>query len=607
LRKVLSKTVSGNQLILDTKQASLAEAFTRIVLDTTITLSFSGSPGGGKKAWARQPYLAPGVQVRAGEIILDGQTLFDGLINGKHVSITIDSGSFSFQPSLNVGWDIGLFSQEVHAIASGTASLDLKPKIEASAAFSKSGEVLITYLPIPLEWASIPASIDFSLYAGYEADMDIEGHAIFDMSGQTTVTVGGRFLDGNFSTIWETDNDWSAGTPVWDAEGNANAKVYLRPEISIKVLHVAGPYTDVVPYLDFDGSVTFNPYCWEWGIYAGLEANVGLELDIFVTSKSFNVPLYTAETKLAGDEDCPSDTTPPDSVTDLTASNPTSKSIKLTWAAPGDDGNLGTASQYDIRYSTSNITSSNWSSATQCTGEPAPQIAGSPESFTVTGLSSNTTYYFAIKTADEVSNWSGLSNVPSRKTEPGDSTTVTDIDGNVYKTIKIGNQWWMAENLKVTHYCNGDAIPTEAYCSYNYDEGNVVIYGRLYSWYAAVDSRNIAPAGWHTPSNAEWQTLIDYLGGHAVAGGKMKETGTTHWKSPNAGATNESGFTALPGGIRGLGGDFYYMGVGAYFWSSTEPWSGTASFCDLSYANSEVYLTINYEPQYLFSVRCVRD
>jgi hypothetical protein len=305
LRKVVSKTISGNQLILDTKQASLAEAFTRIVLDTTVTLSFSGSPGGGKNTWGRQPYLAPGVQIRAGEIILDGQTLFDGLVNGKHVSITIDSGSFSFQPSLNVGWDIGLFSQEVHAIASGTAALDLKPKIEASAAFSKSGEVLITYLPIPLEWASIPASIDFSLYAGYEASMNIAGHATFDMSGQATVTVGGRYQDGDFSTIWETDSDWSAGSPVWGAEGNANAKVYLRPEISIKVLHVAGPYADVVPYLDFDGSVTLNPYCWEWGIYAGLEANVGLELDIFVYSKSFSKQLFSIEKKLAGGEDCP--------------------------------------------------------------------------------------------------------------------------------------------------------------------------------------------------------------------------------------------------------------------------------------------------------------
>lgn len=138
--------------------------------------------------------------------------------------------------------------------------------------------------------------------------------------------------------------------------------------------------------------------------------------------------------------------------------------------------------------------------------------------------------------------------------------TVTDYDGNVYQTVLIGDQCWMMENLKVTHYRNGDPIPhvtdgvtwgnltSGAYCNYNNDEGNVATYGRLYNWYAVDDSRNIAPAGWHVPSDAEWQTLVDYLGGDAVAGGKMKEAGTTHWASPNTGATNESGFTALPGG-----------------------------------------------------------
>ncbi len=114
----------------------------------------------------------------------------------------------------------------------------------------------------------------------------------------------------------------------------------------------------------------------------------------------------------------PPDTIPPASVTDLATSNPTSSSIKLTWTAPGDDGNSGTASLYDIRYSTSNITTSNWNSATQCNDEPSPKVAGSSESFTVTALSSHTKYYFALKTADEVPNWSGISNVDTGKTTP---------------------------------------------------------------------------------------------------------------------------------------------------------------------------------------------
>ncbi|MCP4709985.1 MAG: hypothetical protein GY869_15280, partial [Planctomycetes bacterium] len=159
-----------------------------------------------------------------------------------------------------------------------------------------------------------------------------------------------------------------------------------------------------------------------------------------------------------------------------------------------------------------------------------------------------------------------------------------EIDRYKYKTVKIGDQIWMAENLKVTRYRNGDVIPritdnttwgnltTGAQCEYNNDLSFVDTYGRLYNWFALVDSRNISPAGWHVPTYADWQTLVDFLGGSSVAGGKMKEAGSAHWTSPNTGATNASGFCALPGGYRGsiYNGNFYYMGSYAFFWYSTE-------------------------------------
>ncbi len=140
----------------------------------------------------------------------------------------------------------------------------------------------------------------------------------------------------------------------------------------------------------------------------------------------------------------------------------------------------------------------------------------------------------------------------------------------------------MAENLKVTHYRNGDAIPnvtnntewagltTGAYGNYINDINNFHTYGGLYNWYAVVDGRNMAPVGWHVPSDAEWQVLVNYLGGHAVAGGKMKEIGSTHWCTPNIDATNESGFSALPGGYRHYHGDYGGMGNNELFWSTTE-------------------------------------
>ncbi|MBC8345375.1 MAG: fibronectin type III domain-containing protein [Candidatus Marinimicrobia bacterium] len=164
--------------------------------------------------------------------------------------------------------------------------------------------------------------------------------------------------------------------------------------------------------------------------------------------------------------------------------------------------------------------------------------------------------------------------------------TVTDIDGNDYKTVKIGGQAWMAENLKVTKYRDGSAIPkvhsnsdwsnltTGAYAVYNDDDGNANTYGYLYNWYAITDNRIIAPTGWHVPTDDEWTTLIGFLGNDP--GGKLKETGTAHWNSPNTGATNESGFTAIPGGSRASsiysssGGYFSSVGSQGLYWSSTK-------------------------------------
>lgn len=199
-----------------------------------------------------------------------------------------------------------------------------------------------------------------------------------------------------------------------------------------------------------------------------------------------------------------------------------------------------------------------------------------------------------------------------------DPSLVKDIDGNVYKTVKIGDQWWMAENLKVTHYLNGEAIAhvtdssawsnlsSGAYCEYGNNSSNVSTYGRLYNWYAVDDSRGLAPAGWHVSTYSEWQTLIDFLGGDDVAGGKMKETGTTHWTSPNTGATNESGFTALPGGVRGDDGPFYDLKNKAFLWSSLDGGNYDGWFRVLSFDISEIHREDSHKRSG-FSVRCVMD
>jgi uncharacterized protein (TIGR02145 family) len=211
----------------------------------------------------------------------------------------------------------------------------------------------------------------------------------------------------------------------------------------------------------------------------------------------------------------------------------------------------------------------------------------------------------------------------------GETGTVTDIDGNVYHTVVIGTQEWMVENLKVTHYRNGDAIPnvTKAslwenpplgsYCDYDNNSDNSAIYGHLYNWYAITDYRNITPVGWHPPTDEEWRTLLRYLGMSQAEvensgwngtdeGGKLKEAGYSHWQSPNLGATNESGFTALPGGYRGSPGVFVGLGNSTHFWTTTSFTSYYAYTRYLGNGNSNIGYT-PYEKCYGFSVRLVRD
>jgi uncharacterized protein (TIGR02145 family) len=194
--------------------------------------------------------------------------------------------------------------------------------------------------------------------------------------------------------------------------------------------------------------------------------------------------------------------------------------------------------------------------------------------------------------------------------------TVTDTDGNVYHTVKIGTQIWTAENLKTTKYNDGTAIPqttvipwgdltTGAYCWYNDSSQYKTIYGALYNWYA-VNTGKLAPAGWHVPTDAEWDTLAEYLGGDSVAGGKLKNTGTTYWSSPNTGATNSSGFSALPGGYRGDSGGFSNVGNTGCWWSATEYDASDAYHRGLDCINFNLFRGYYYK-SCGFSVRLLRN
>jgi uncharacterized protein (TIGR02145 family) len=191
---------------------------------------------------------------------------------------------------------------------------------------------------------------------------------------------------------------------------------------------------------------------------------------------------------------------------------------------------------------------------------------------------------------------------------------VIDYDGNVYKTVKIGSQTWMAENLKSTHYSDGTPIESFAY---NNDTSHARVYGRLYRWSAAMGEaassttnpsgvQGASPVGWHIPSDAEWQVLINLFGGDAVAGGKLKEADTVHWASPNTGATNESRFTVLPSGWFDFTGEFRRIGEWTFITTATRPGSYSVYTRVLKYDLTSANRG-DLHPDDAVPIRCVKD
>jgi uncharacterized protein (TIGR02145 family) len=237
-------------------------------------------------------------------------------------------------------------------------------------------------------------------------------------------------------------------------------------------------------------------------------------------------------------------------------------------------------------------------------------------SVNVGGLAPNSTYYIRAYATNSIG--TGYGNELIIRTFTG---TVTDIDGNQYNTVTIGTQLWMAENLKTTKYQSGALIGTttpsqlditaESNPKYQWpagaDENKVATYGRLYTWYAITDERNVCPVGWHIPTNAEWLITANYLGGVSVAGSKMREAGLTHYSVENSDATNESGFTALPAGYRNQEGYFGGMFDSTGIWTST-PRSATEAYpITLNYGSTYIGFNTPFTMNFAFSVRCLKN
>jgi len=240
--------------------------------------------------------------------------------------------------------------------------------------------------------------------------------------------------------------------------------------------------------------------------------------------------------------------------------------------------------------------------------------------FTITGTPlSGGTAWFGIEIGGYKCSFSR--NVEALPTS-GYGQNISDIDGNTYKTVYIGSQQWMAENLKTTKYNDGTVIPqlaeiskwktdtSGAWSIYNNDVANNIKHGKLYNWFVVnkinTMKKNVCPAGWHVPENIEWYDLVYYLGGTQIAGGKMKEVGTLNWTTPNANATNSSLFTALPSGKRSSDASFTALTTGTSFWTASEDGLTTAFNKNLGYNNGLIFESSSSNKSG-YSIRCIKD
>ena len=403
-------------------------------------------------------------------------------------------------------------------------------------------------------------------------------------------------------------------------------------KIPIAILYISPTTGTLTTVFTFDGSASHDGSSSTAGLMYRWDANSDGNWDIDWTTESiievtFNAPgSYEVIMEVKNAEE--------NSATD-------SKHITVTNSGGGILPTVSTTSVTNIAQNTAtcggNVTDQGtssvtargvcWSTSSNPTTSDSHTTDGSGTgTFTsnITGLTAATSYY--VRAYATNSSGTAYGNQQSFITSGGGSSGVpcpgipiVSYEGQTYNTVLIGSQCWLKENLNVGTMINISQDATnngiiEKYC-YENNPANCAVYGGTYQWqemmqYSLTSGvQGICPTGWHLPSVDEWTTLTTFLGGESIAGGKLKEAGFTHWLSPNTGATNSSGFTALPGGVRNVYGESRYLGASATFWSSTVQSAGTDIYAIMRGAShvTEGFSGGTQGAKEGYAVRCVKD
>ena len=551
LRKVISINYSGDSVVLGTEQATLPEAFEELYVSGLHTLKPENII---ESKMAEGSRLIPTRGENTFTIEMD-QILYDADGNhetsGDQIKIV---GTYEFDAEFFFAHDllaIPCAYLETWTYTEEELSIDIIAEVQWEFGEELAFDIAELKL-VPIMFGFIPVTPELKIKAHVGGDLTVTVET--GMTCTQDIKKGFRYEDCQFEDISEEDKSFTYSPPQLSTEFDFEAGPSL--DVALKIFGICGPYMGGKLGLHFESVLETDPCQTDliFNLEAILYAVVGIQCEMFGIEFDYHSTFWIYQHDIWDDVFPLSDK-------GTIVINPEPDALNAFWSLNGP------CSFSAFGYGDETLTSLNpgdytisWEDISGWTTPPGEMKT----------LTADATLTFNGTYIEEQTN------------------TVTDIDGNVYQTVQIGDQIWMAENLKVTHYRNGDSIPNVtdqnewaglyvgvgAYCEYGNNHSNVSTYGRLYNWYVVDDSRGIAPAGWHVPSYDEWQTLVDYLGGAAVAGGKLKEVGTEHWESPNTGATNESGFTALPGGCRDHAG--YYNGLGwdTSIWSTTLMYGG---------------------------------
>ena len=421
IRRVTGLTEYPERLELKTEYATLADAIINGGMNTSINLT-TGTEVAKRSDNFDLISAAKGVSISDQGIDLSGLSLYVGNTEGVTVGVEIIDGSISFDPKVEYGF--GMNSKgldQFHSFVSGDLNYDYNLKVSANGKFGMIGLKNIAefkYNSIQM-LGTIPVIevITLRIDIGFVISATIDGTFLCGTKAGYNFRVGARLKDGEWSETWTKDISFEEQPLSWPGRGETHIQSYIKPRVSVSFYSVTGPLIFIRPYTNFNASVdNFPSWCWELnngivGTYSFQLHQFGYEITNY--SKDFGQTEWSISSNCENIEDFVA----PSNIDDLSAKNPTSNSVSLTWTSTGDDINNGKASEYDIRYATSPIDLTNWGLATKCSPTPNPQLAENIEEYLATGLSPETHYYFAIRVADEVPNWSPISNIAAAMTK----------------------------------------------------------------------------------------------------------------------------------------------------------------------------------------------